>query len=57
MDISGRIRVEKDEDTGIVKLIISSATANDEGSYRLTVKNDEGSVSCKADVKVERKFL
>lgn len=52
----GRIKVQKNEDTGIIKLIIEDAKPEDEGAYRCTISNAQGTASAKATVEVHAKM-
>lgn len=48
----GRIKIQKDEDTGTIRLVIEDAQPQDEGTYRCTLTNEAGTASAKATVTV-----
>lgn len=52
----GRVKVQKNEETGIIKLVIEGATPEDEGTYRCTISNSQGTASAKATVNVNAKM-
>jgi len=50
---SGNFKTFKDEQSGVVKLIVTNVGQQEEGTYRCTLSNANGTASAKASVSVE----
>ncbi len=53
---SARLKIEIDEATGRVALVIKEAKAEDAGKYKLTAENEAGSVNTEAKASVKGNF-